>query len=149
MTTAAYTGIATISAFALIGGLWLWINGDAKKTQTFLMLVAGCGIGGLFGSALVNVFGTTTGLVSSPIARVIGVSGAGIIAAICVVLTLEVVLKGIWKKTAKPKAFHPWLALALPTIALASGVPILAAVFGALAGALGEAGNTVAQLSTG
>jgi hypothetical protein len=149
MNAGTIAGIGSIAGAALVIGLWLYLHDDARKTTTALFLIAGCGIGGLVGAAIDHGFDTASGTAASTTTRLIGFSAGVIVSALCIVLTLEVVFKGILKKTANPKRWHPWLALALPTIAFASGVPILMSIFGAISGALGEAGEAITQLSVG
>ena len=149
MTPGALAGIGSIAGIALIVGLWLYLHRNAPKFTTLLFLFAGTGIGGLVGAAIDSGVGTVTSTAASTTSRLVGFSFAAVLSAICLVATLEVVIKGLWKRTANPKRWHPWLALALPTIAVASGIPVLTSIVGAVSGALGEAGAALTQLSVG
>ncbi|GAA4554759.1 MULTISPECIES: hypothetical protein [Pseudonocardia] len=149
MTAGALAGIGSIAGLALIIGLWLYLHKNAPKFTTLLFLLAGTGIGGLAGAAIAGGVGTVTSTAASATSRLVGFSAAALVSAICIVATLEVVVKGLWKRTATPKRYHPWLALALPTIAVAGGVPIISSLISFLSGAMGEAGAALTQLSVG
>lgn len=127
----AVFGVGSIVAFALGIGLWLYVNKDAPKFTTFLFLVAGTGLGGLIGAAVSRGTDWATATTSDLTTTLIGMGGSTLLSVAAVVATLEVFVKGMWKKKAKPRRWHPWLALALPTLAMASGVPVLAQLFSA------------------
>lgn len=133
-------GVGSLTAFCLGIGLWLYAHKNAKKTTTFLFLVAGTAIGGYLGSLIGGAVSTAVNTVGTLTAQLIGVGGSTLLAVVSVIATLEVVVKGIWKKTAKPKRWHPWLALALPTIIVAGSVPVLIQ----LMDAVGQVTNSVA-----
>lgn len=145
-------GLAVIAALAFCVGGWLYAHRDAPKATTALFLVGGIGVGGVIGGWLAGGLAWLLSLASTTGARLIGLSTLGAIAGIAVVACLEVFVKGIGvprRRNAHPRRWHPWLAAALPTVVIASGVPVLAALFGGLAGAAGEAGATVARLMSG
>lgn len=142
-------GVAAISSFALIVGLWMWWHKDAPKFTTFLFLVAGVGFGGVLGRMLGDVLNRTLGTVGTTTGTWIGVSASTIVAAIALVATLEVVIKGMWPKKAKPKRWHPWLALVLPMIVIATGVPLVSQLMHAFATGVGNVGSALSNLGMG
>ena len=118
-------GVGSIVAFAIGIGLWLYVHKMAPKLTTLLFLIAGTGIGGWLGALIGGAVDTAIGTASGVTASLIGVSAATLVAVASFVAVLEIVIKGLWKKKAKPKRWHPWLALALPTIVVAGSVPAL------------------------
>lgn len=132
-----------LSGIALIVGLWLYWHHDAPKFTTFLFLIGGFGIGGWLGStvgewlnSIIGTAGTTTG-------AWIGIGASTITAGLALVATLEIVIKGLYKKKAKPQRWHPWLALALPTIVWAFGFPIMVQGMEALESAAAEVSASI------
>jgi len=136
-------GLLAIGAFALGIGLWLYWRRLAPKTTTALFLVAGLTIGGWIGSLLGWVLNTIMGTLGTVTGQLIGYGASTILAVVALVATLEVVVKGLWKKKAAPQRFHPWLALALPTIVIAFGLPIMVTGMSAVTGVVEQAGATL------
>ena len=111
---------------------WLWWRRKAGKTATLLALLVGLGIGPPLGLWLGR---RGTGLVDSlesPAMRQIGVVLFAVLTAATIVVILEVLIHGIWPRTARPQRWHPWVALALPMVAIAFGVPVVAWAFSGL-----------------
>ncbi|WP_226358648.1 hypothetical protein [Pseudonocardia sp. ICBG601] len=148
MNAAGWASTGVVAALALVLGGWLKYNGNCAKTSTALFLVAGTGIGGVLGTLLGRVFTTLSGATST-VTQLLGVAGGTVLAAVCVIATLEVVVKGIVPKTARPKSWHPWLALTAPTLAVASGAPLLAGFYSVLARGVGGAGAVASTWITG
>jgi len=128
----ALFGVGSLIAFALGIGLWLYVHRMAPKTVTLLFLIAGTGIGGWLGALIGGAVSTAIGTASDVTANLIGVGAATLVAVVSFIATLEIVVKGLWKKKAKPRRWHPWLALALPTIIVAGSVPVLVELMEAL-----------------
>lgn len=148
MSTAAFAGTGVIAALALLFGLWLYFHDNMRKTTILLFLLAGTGIGGLVGALIDQAYGIAAN--ATPLTtRLLGFGGAVILGGLAVILTLEVVVKGMLPKTAKPKRMHPWLALVAPTIGLASGVPILFGLYRLIATGMGNAGAVAQQWFVG
>ena len=135
-------GVATITGLALIIGGWLYLHRDAPKTTTLLFLIAGIGIGGWIGATLGDWISTALGMVGTQTATWVGIGTSTLVAGLAIVATLEIVIKGLWKKKAKPRRWHPWLALALPTIIAAASVPILVEIVNAFTSAVTQVGAT-------
>lgn len=133
---------ATAAFFALCVGLWLFVSKFAPKTTILLFLVAGMGIGGTLGLLLGRALNTVLGLAGSATGQFIGVGAATVVSGLALVATLEIVRKGMWPKKATPKRWHPWLALVLPIIVTAAGLPIVVTVLTYL----GQAASTVGSL---
>jgi hypothetical protein len=113
-------GAGSVAVIALVIGGWLWWHRDAPRTTTACFLVAGLG----FGGALGNLIATALSRAFAPGAAVSG-WGSVLLAALVAaafVATFEVFVKGIGttRRKAKPRRWHPWLALALPTILVAT-----------------------------
>lgn len=136
-------GLAVLGAFAVVIGLWLYMHRMAPKLCTFLFLLAGLSIGGWLGGLLGSLINTVLGTVGSVTGQVIGYGASTILAAIAFVAILEVFVKGLWKKKAKPQRWHPWLALALPTIVVAFGLPIMVEAFTAFTDLMESAGSSI------
>lgn len=118
-------GAGIIAAISLGVGIWLYWHKDAPKFTTFLFLVAGLFITGGLWETISKWMNSLLHTGASTTAGWIGVGATAVLATIAVVATLEVFVKGMWKKKAKPKRWHPFLALSLGLIISASGVPIL------------------------
>lgn len=135
--------MAWISGLALIVGLWTYWHRDAPKFTTFLFLIGGLGIGGWLGSMLGDLLNTAIGTAGTATGAWIGIGASTITAGLALVATLEIVVKGLWKKKAKPQRWHPWLALALPTIIVAFGFPIMVQGVNGLESVANEVGASI------
>jgi hypothetical protein len=140
------SGVAAISGIALVVAAWLWWHRDAPKICTLLALIAGLGIaGGVSGvlgrlpTQLLHTAGATTGGVT-------GLAPAAIVTGLAVVAALEVGIKGVHPRKAKPRRWHPFLAMALPTIVIASGVPLLTGVMHTVSGGIASAGSAMTSI---
>lgn len=132
---------AVVALFALGVGLWLFVSKFAPKTTILLFLVAGMGIGGTIGVLIGRALNTVLGLAGSVSGQFVGVGTAAVVSLLALIATLEIVVKGVWPKKAKPKRWHPWLALVLPTIVAASGLPIVDTVLTYVGQAAGTVGS--------
>jgi hypothetical protein len=142
-------GIVLISVAALISGGWLWWHREAPKTTTGLFLVAGLAIGGglgrLIALGLASVFThhpTSTAADEGP-----GVWVSIVLAGLAIAATVEIVVKGMWRRRARPRRWHPWLALALPTFAIAAGAPMVGPLMTGLAGGVASVGTAMVHTS--
>lgn len=143
-------GLLTAGGFALIVGLWLYWHRDMPRFTVFLFLLGGMVIGGLLGSLLGGLLSTGIDAIGTTTGRFIGVGSATLMSAIGLVLTLEVLVHGMGIRRrgggagrgggggGGTKRWHPWLALALPTVVIASGVPLIAGLFSAVGQAAGS-----------
>lgn len=136
-------GVGAISGLAAILAAWLWYHRDAPKFTNLLALIAGLGFGGVLGSMLGNILNRALGTVGTTTGTWIGIGTSTIVAGIALVATLEVVIKGMWFKRARPQRWHPFLALLLPTIVIAGGVPLLSEVMNAFADGVGNVGGAL------
>lgn len=144
-------GIGLISVTALIAGLWLWWHREAPKTTTGLFLVAGLAVGGVLGNFIGR--GVTAVFSHGSQAAVTQGTGTGtgvgtgvvsvFIAGVAIAATAELVIKGLWRRRATPRRWHPWLALALPTIAIAAGAPLVGPLMTGLSGGVANVGNAM------
>jgi hypothetical protein len=141
-------GIVLVSVAALTSGFWLWWHREAPKTTTGLFLVAGLAFGGVLGR-LVGV-GLAKVFTQDPATTTAPGSGAGvgvwlsmIVAGAAIAATVEIVVKGMSRRRAKPRRWHPWLALALPTVAIAAGAPLVGPLMTGLSGGVANVGNAV------
>lgn len=136
-------GVATLAVIALFTAAWLWKHKIAPKFTTLLALLAGVLFGGALGGLLGRVINTLLGTVGTFTGRLIGVGAAAVLAGLAFVATLEVVFKGMWPKKAKPKRWHPILALILPTLVIAGGIPLLTQLMTVLSSGASELGRAV------
>jgi hypothetical protein len=138
-------GIVLISVSTLVAGGWLWWHREAPKTTTGLFLVAGLAFGGalgrLIGLGLAGVFAHNPAATST--GGGFGMWVSVIVAAVAIAATVEIVVKGMWRKRAKPRRWHPWLALALPTVAIAAGAPLVGPLMTGLSGGVASVGAAV------
>jgi hypothetical protein len=58
-----------------------------------------------------------------------------------------VVVKGMWRGRAQPRPYHHWLALVVPTVAIAIGVPGLAPLLDGLSGGLANFGAAMVEMA--
>jgi membrane protease YdiL (CAAX protease family) len=137
-------GAGVIVVGTLVAGGWLWWHRDAPKTCTGLFLVAGLVIGGVLGDLLGGLFThhgpPTTSTSPAPASSAVGVWVSVILAGVGIAATAELVVKGMWPRRAKPRRWHPWLALALPTLVIAAGVPMVGPLMTGLAGGVSNVG---------
>lgn len=141
-------GVIAVAVIALAIGGWLWWHRDAPRTCTALFLVAGIGIASIVGTLIAGAL-TKAGAPAEAPGSAAGKYVFIVIVGASVLAAIEVVGKGIgWGRhlPAKPRRWHPWAALVLPTVAIAAGVPVLAQIFGAFAGGFGHAGGALMQL---
>lgn len=121
--------LGTLAVFAFVVGLWLFFHKDAPKTTTLFFTIAGvavaAGLVGQFAAALIR---SLLGLATTTTGQLVGVSASALASAIALVLFLEVVIKGMWFKRAKPKRYHPWLGLIMPTIVVGTGLPVVTTI---------------------
>lgn len=135
-------GVAAVSVVCVAVAGWLWWHRDAPRTTTALALTAGIGFGGSLGGAIAGVLARL-----SP-APAPGQLTAGVIVFVLVVAgsfvgAFELVVKGLHRRRARPRRWHPWLALVLPTVVIAAGVPVLAQLVAVLSGGAGRAGEAL------
>ncbi|MGD9529488.1 MAG: hypothetical protein AB7I38_11735 [Dehalococcoidia bacterium] len=145
-------GLGIVAVFALAIGGWLYYHRDAERTTTALFVVAGMGIGGLIGQVAEGALRRLLGLAGGTGSTLLGGTALAIVSAIALIAFLEVVVKGIGiprSRNASPRRWHPWLGLALPTIVVVSGVPVLAALFSGLGDLAGQTGVAITQLTAG
>jgi hypothetical protein len=136
-------GVATLTGLSLMIGAWLYWHKNAPKTTTLLFLIAGVGLGGWLGTTLGQWVRTVLGMAGSQTATWLGIGASTLLAGAAIVATLEIAIKGLWKKKAKPKRWHPWLALALPTVVAVGSVPLLSELFELFSTAVIDIGNSV------
>jgi len=137
-------GVASIAGLALLVGLWLYWHKSAPKSTTLLFLIAGIGLGGGLGVWLGATLGRAlTAAGNTEAAAWVGLGASTLLAGAAILATLEVVIKGLWRKKAKPKRWHPWLALALPTIIAIGSVPVLTEAMAWFSSLVTEIGTAV------
>lgn len=149
---AGSVGLGVVAVFALAIGGWLYAHRDAPRATTALFVIAGIGLGGLTGQVLASGLRRMLGLAGGAGATLLGATTLAVVSAIAVIAFLEVIVKGVGiprRRNARPQRWHPWLGLALPTIVIASGVPVLAAIFGGVGELAGQAGAALTQLTAG
>jgi hypothetical protein len=131
-------GVAGVAALAA-GGWWWWLDGGhPADIPAVVALLAGGGIAVCLAAALLtaHLTGAWAGLTRL------------VLAAAVLVLAAEVVVKGMWKGRARPRRWHPVLAVVLPTLAIAVGVPVLAPLMTGLGGGLGALGTAALTTPT-
>lgn len=131
----SYLGVGSAAAFALGLGFWLWHKGKALKLTIFLFLIVGVTVGGLAGSLVGRLVTRALSLIGSLGGRLFGFGGALLVSALALYLLLEVftAMSPISKFSTAPKRWHPWLALVLPLIVAAAGLPIANQLLGYVA----------------
>ncbi|OLM28108.1 hypothetical protein Ae717Ps2_6736 [Pseudonocardia sp. Ae717_Ps2] len=95
-------------------GAWLWFHKDAPKFTVLLFLIAGLGLGGVVGGVLGALINRAMGTIGTTTGSLIGIGTSTLVAGLALVATLEVAIKGIHPRKARPKRWHAFLALALP-----------------------------------
>jgi O-antigen/teichoic acid export membrane protein len=137
----AVGGLATTSTVALCVGLWLYMHNEFPKFRTFLFFIAGLALAGIVGSFVGHAVDAGKRVANGWLTSATGFTVSGVLTAVCLVILLEVVLKGmgLFKKKVKPntKKWHSWLALATPSIIAAAGVPLFLNIVHALATTVG------------
>lgn len=128
MNLGSIIGLSSIGAVMLVVGMWMWFHREFPRTTVFFFLCGGTVIGGFAGAALGRGIDTALLAAATTSNRLLGIGVASVIAGLAIVLTLEVIWKGMspFKKLkAKTKRYHAWLALALPTVVVATGLPVV------------------------
>lgn len=110
-------GTAIVGALCFLIGAWMFWRKKARKTQVWLMLIAGiCSIGLIgeysrdFGEWLVERIGQGSTVV-------VGV-GAGLLVGTFLLLELY---HAAHPKKGRPQAYHPWMALMTGPLMIAGG----------------------------
>lgn len=132
--------LLTIAGLSLVVGAWLWFHKDAPKFTVLLFLIAGLGLGGVVGGVLGALINRAMGTIGTTTGSLIGIGTSTLVAGLALVATLEVAIKGIHPRKARPKRWHAFLALALPTIVIAAGVPLLSTVMDAFSTGMANVG---------
>lgn len=120
---------------ALVIGLWAYFRHPVwKRTIIVLMLIAGLGLTGGFWQMLTGLAATALHSAAGTAGAAIGFTTQALLAAIAIIVFLEVFLKSglLRKKNAKPAKWHAWLALSLGLVFSLSGVPVLMKIAGAM-----------------
>ncbi|MBO0847829.1 MAG: hypothetical protein J2P20_00075 [Pseudonocardia sp.] len=140
-------GVLGVALLALAVAGWLWWHRDAPRTCTALALVAGVAfagvLGGTIGAGLARLSGPPPG---SPGPLTAGTVMFALVVAGCFVGAFELVIKGLHRRRARPRRWHPWLALVLPTVVIAASVPVLAQIVAVLTGAASHTGDALIHL---
>ncbi len=136
MTGQAVAGAGLVALVAVLAGTWLRWHREAPKTTAGLFATAGLAVGDVLGrliaAALAKLPPTPAGLWLSLL-----------LAGVLIAATVELVVKGMWPRRARPRHWHPWLALALPTIAIGIGAPLIGPLMSGLAAGIGGIGTAV------
>jgi hypothetical protein len=148
MTGLAVAGAGLVAALA---GGWLRWHREAPKTCTGLFAVSGLAIGDVLGRLIAT--GLTKLTAPSGPQQPTGV-GVGLwlsllLAGVLLAASAELVVKGMWPRRARPAPWHPWLALTLPTIAIAASAPLIGPLMSGLAAGIGGLGTAVISTATG
>ncbi len=138
--------LLTIAGLSLVVGAWLWAHKDAPKFTVLLFLIAGLGLGGVVGGVLGALINRAMGTIGTTTGSLIGIGTSTLVAGLALVATLEVAIKGIHPRKARPKRWHAFLALALPTIVIAAGVPLLSTVMDAFSTGMANVGAAFNEL---
>lgn len=140
-----------VTVIALGVAAFLRAHHEAPKITTGLFFLAGIALGGVVGNGLAELIDRIAAHNAST-----GHAGAGSLtwAITRVVLSLAtigacaiVVIKGMWRGRAQPRRYHHWLALTVPTLAIAIGVPGLAPLLDGLSGGLTNAGAAMVEMA--
>lgn len=152
MTGLAVGGAGLVAAFAALAGGWLRWHREAPKTCTGLFAVAGLAIGDVLGRLIATVLGKLHPVPHAPDQHTgpgVGLWLSLLLAGVLLAATGELVVKGMWPRRARPAPWHPWLALALPTVAIAASAPLIGPVMSGLAAGIGGLGTAVISTATG
>ena len=120
---------------------WMWWRRKAQKTTTLLALLAGLGLGLPLGLWLGSTFNRLIGSSESQI----GVVVSAVLTAGAIVVILEILIRGIFPRSAQPRRWHPWVALLMPMVIIAAGVPVVAWAVGGLSTSIGDVSTWVAN----
>lgn len=137
------TGAGVIFVGALVASGWLWWHRDAPKTCTGLALLCGLILGGVLGRVISALSAATAAAPAGAVSSGVGVWLSVIAAGVGIAATAELVVKGMWPKRANPRRWHPLLALALPTLLIATGVPLVGPLMAGLAGGVTNVGAAI------
>jgi hypothetical protein len=131
-----------ISVVGLIIGFLIWAfwRKKAPKATIWSALFVGGIIGGTFGLLIGTGVSLLIGLAQSATSRLVGLGASTIVAVIAVIALLELFGNALAGKKAKPQRWHVGLALALPTIMVAAGFPIVSQVLATVQSAVGLSG---------
>jgi MFS family permease len=144
-------GAALVALLAALTGTWLRWHREAPKTTTATFGLAGLALGDVLGRLIAS------GLARLPWPAADSAQPATpglrlwvslLLAGILLAATAELMVKGMWPRRARPRHWHPWLALALPTVAIAVGAPLVGPVMSGLASAAGGLGTAVIRTAT-
>jgi hypothetical protein len=129
--------LAGVSGIALVIALGFMFKKVLKKFIPWLMLVAGLGLAGVFGTLVYNAVNRGVSGVSHATEKVLGagVGGLAVVAWLTILLVPHMKPKG-----QPPTKFTPWLALIYPSV--------LAAVGGVLSNAAGLGQNVVTAVAS-
>lgn len=155
MSGQAVAGAGLVAVLATLAGAWLRWHRDAPKTCTGMFAVAGLAIGDVLGRLIGQTLAKLPHHGPDPSQTTSAAAGltAGLwlsllLAGVLLAATAELVVKGMWPRHARPRHWHPWLALALPTVAIAAGAPLIGPVLGGLASGVGGLGTAVISAAT-
>lgn len=146
-------GAGLVAALAALAGTWLRWHREAPKTCTGMFAVAGLAIGDVLGrliaTGLAKLPPITHNGTGQPTGLGFGLWMSLLLAGVLLAASAELVVKGMWPRRARPMPWHPWLALALPTIAIAASAPLIGPVMSGLAAGVGGLGTAVISTATG
>ena len=154
MTGQAVAGAGLVAVLATLAGAWLRWHREAPKTCTGMFAVAGLAVGDVLGRLIAQTLAKLPHHSPDPSGST---SAAGLtaglwlsllLAGVLLAATAELVVKGMWPRHARPRHWHPWLALALPTVAIAAGAPLIGPVLDGLASGVGGLGTAVISATT-
>lgn len=156
MTGLAVAGAGLVAALAALAGGWLRWHREAPKTCTGLFAVSGLAIGDVLGRLIATCLTKLTAHSPNPGPQQHTGPGFGfglwlslLLAGVLLAASAELVVKGMWPRRARPAPWHPWMALTLPTIAIAVGAPLIGPLMSGLAAGIGGLGTAVISTATG
>ena len=153
MTGMMVAGAGLVAALAALAGGWLRWHREAPKTCTGLFAVAGLAIGDVLGrliaAGLTKFHHLTPDAPQQHTGPGVGLWLSLLLAGVLLAASAELVVKGMWPRRARPAPWHPWLALTLPTIAIAASAPLIGPLMSGLAAGVGGLGTAVISTATG